>query len=84
MSEDFLSIWLREDGREKEERIMELDQETKEETSKKRMRQEEKIENETLCAERRCVGSASAEAFDTSPAAILTNRCNFFEAAITN
>ena len=42
---------------------MEIDKETKEETSKKRMREEEKEENESLSAKRSCVGSVSAETF---------------------
>ena len=63
--ENFLSSWLTEEGKDKEERIrMEIDKETKEETSKKRTREEEKEENETVSAERRCVGSVSAETFD--------------------
>ena len=59
-----LSSWLREDGIEKEERIMETGKETKEERGKKRRREEEKEVNETESAKRRCVGFVSVEAFD--------------------
>ena len=62
--ENFLSSWLREEGKDKEERIMELDKETEEEASKKRTREGEREENETVSAERRCVVSVSAETFD--------------------
>ena len=61
---NFLSSWLKEEGKDKEAITMEIDKETKEETSKKRMREEEKEEQETVSAERRCVGSVSAETFD--------------------
>ena len=44
--ENFLSSWLREDGNEKEERIMKIGKKTKEEIGEKRRREEEK-ENET-------------------------------------
>ena len=58
--EKIMCSGLREDGKDKEERIMEIDKETKEETSKKRMREEEKKENETVSADieelRRMVG----------------------------
>ena len=43
---------------------MELDKETEEETSKKKMREEGREENETVSAKRRCVGSVYAETFD--------------------
>ena len=43
---------------------MEIDRETKEETSKKRMREKEKEENETVSASGRCVCSFSAKKFD--------------------
>ena len=62
--ENFLSSWLRKDGKNKEEIIMEVDKETKEETSKKRKREVEKEENETVIVERRCVNSVSTEAFE--------------------
>ena len=41
-----------------------MDKETKEDTSKKKTREEEKEENETLSVKRRYVDSVSAEAFD--------------------
>ena len=41
---------------------MEIGKETKEEMGKKRRREEEKYENETGSAKRRCVGSVSVEA----------------------
>ena len=37
--EIFLRCWLREEGKDKEERNMEIDKETKEEASKQRMRE---------------------------------------------
>ena len=40
--EKFLSTWLREDGKNKEEIIGEVGKETEEETGKKRKREEEK------------------------------------------
>ena len=43
--ENFLSSWLREDGKNKEERQLEADKETKEETGKKRRRGEGREEN---------------------------------------
>ena len=43
---------------------MEMDEETKEVASKKRIREEEKEETETLRAERKCVNLVSAEAFE--------------------
>ena len=48
----------------KEERITEVDKETIEETGKKRIREEEKEESETLIGKRRCVNLVSTEAFD--------------------
>ena len=62
--EKYLSSWLREEGREEEERIMEIGKETKEEMGKKRRREEEKEENETGSVVRRCVGFVSAQALD--------------------
>ena len=44
---------------------MEKDEETEEVTSKKRTREEEKEENETLRARRKCVNWVSADAFET-------------------
>ena len=46
--ENFLSSWLREDGKSKESRIIEVDKETKEKTGQKRITEEEKEENETV------------------------------------
>ena len=43
---------------------MEVCKETNEETGKKRIRDEEKEENETVIVKRRCVNPVSAEAFD--------------------
>ena len=60
----FLSSWLTEVGEDKNERGMDADGETKEEVSKKRTREEETEENETVVASRRCVNSVSIEAFD--------------------
>ena len=54
-AETFLSSWLREDGKEKEEIIMEKGKETKAEMGKKRRREEEKEENETEeCQKKMC------------------------------
>ena len=43
---------------------MEADKETKEETGKKRIREEEKEENKTVMVKRRCVNPVPTEAFD--------------------
>ena len=43
---------------------MEVDRETQKEVSKKRKREEDKEENETVIVQRRCVNPVSAEAFD--------------------
>ena len=43
---------------------MEADRETKEAMDKKRIREEEKEENDTVIAKRRCVNPVSTEAFD--------------------
>ena len=61
--ENVLSSWLREDGIETQERVMETGKETKEERDNKRRREEEKEENETESVKRRCVGFVSVEAF---------------------
>ena len=45
--ESFLSSWLREDGREKEERTAKMSGENEEESCKKRKREGEKEGNET-------------------------------------
>ena len=42
--ENFLSIWLREDGKDKKERHMEVDRETQEEVSGMRESEEDKAE----------------------------------------
>ena len=59
-----LSSWLREDGKNKEGRIMEVHKETKEKTGQKRRREKEKEENETVIVKRRCINSVSTEAFE--------------------
>ena len=64
--ENFLCSWLREDGKEMKERIMEINMETREEMGKKRRREEEKEENETGSGKRRCFGFTSVEAFTSS------------------
>ena len=46
--------WLRDDGEDKKESKMEVDKETKGETGKKMIREEEKEENETVVVKRRC------------------------------
>ena len=52
--ENFLSSWLREDGKNKEERIMEVDKETEEETGRKRMRRGETRERDGDCFMKVC------------------------------
>ena len=59
-----LSSLLKEVGEDKKERVLEADRETKEEVSKKRTREGEKEENETLIVKTRCINPASAAAFD--------------------
>ena len=59
-----LSSWLRKDGEDKKGRSMETERETKENMCTKRTREEEREENETGSAKRRCVGFISAEASD--------------------
>ena len=61
--ESFLSSWLREDGREKEEIMVEVSNENEEERSERREREEEKKENATGTVKRRCDGFLSVEAF---------------------
>ena len=61
--ETFLSSWLREDGKNKEEGIMEEDKDTRKETGKKRRKEGEKQENEMVIVKRRCVNSVSTEIF---------------------
>ena len=61
--EKFLSSWLREVGKNKEEIIREVGKETEEETGKKRIREEEREENETVIVKRRCINSVSTEVF---------------------
>ena len=57
MHEDnFLSSWLREEGKDKEEINIEIDKETQEETSKTRMIEEKKEENETVSAKKKVWG----------------------------
>ena len=62
--ENFVSIWLKEDGREKEEGTVEMGNEREEERDEKRRREGEKEENETGTVERRCDGFVSVEAFE--------------------
>ena len=62
--ENFMISWLREDGKNKEEGMMEVEEDTREETGKKRIREEEKEDNEIVIVKRRCVNSVSTEAFE--------------------
>ena len=62
--ENFLSSWLREDGREKEERTVKMSGDIEEERGEKRKREGEKEENETGSVKRRCNGFVSVKAFD--------------------
>ena len=62
--ENSLSSWLRIDGKNKEETIRGVGKETEEETGKKRLREEEREENETVLVKRRCLLSVSTEAFE--------------------
>ena len=55
--------WLREERKEKEGITRRIGKATKEETSKKTARKEERGENGTVSA-KRCVGSVSVDAFD--------------------
>ena len=75
--ENFLNSWLREEGKDREVRIMETDKESEEEASKKRTREEEKEENETVSA-KRCVGSVSAETFDIFSQGAYSESCGGF------
>ena len=59
--ENFLSSWLREDGREKDERTVDMSNENEEERGEKRRREGEKEENETVTVKRRCDGFVSVE-----------------------
>ena len=52
--ENVLSSWLREDGREKEERRAKMSDENEEERGEKRKRKEEKEENKTERVKGRC------------------------------
>ena len=51
--ENFLSSWLRKEQEDKKGRKMEADRETKEDMGKKRTREEEKEENETVIVKKR-------------------------------
>ena len=53
--ENFVSSWLRKEGKARKK-------ETKEDTSKKRIREEETQENETVIVKRSCVNPVSTEA----------------------
>ena len=57
---------------------MEIDKETEEETSKKRLKEEETEENKTVSADRRCVGSVFAETFDISSQGEDSESCGGF------
>ena len=62
--ENFLSSWLREDGREKGKGTVGMGNESKEERCGKRRREGEKGENETGAVKRRCLGPISVESFE--------------------
>ena len=62
--ENFLSSWLREDGREEEERTAKVNEENEEEWREKRKTEEEKEENKTVTVKRRCDGFVFVEAFE--------------------
>ena len=64
MKKKFLSSWLREEEKEKEEIMLETGEETNEERGKKRGGEEDKEENETERVKRRFVSFVSVEAFD--------------------
>ena len=55
--ENFLSSWLREDGREKEERPVKFSNENEEERGKKRR-------GEAVSVKRKCEGFLSVKAFE--------------------
>ena len=61
---NFLSTWLRQEGEVKDGNMVEMDEETQEATSKKIIREEEKEENETVSADRKCVNLVSVVAFE--------------------
>ena len=67
MQGNFSSSWLREDLVETEERRKKVKERVREKEEKGKRDEErknwEKEENETVSAERRCVGFVSAEAF---------------------
>ena len=60
---------------ERQERKMEVDKDTKEETGKKGIREEEKEENETVMVKRRCVNPVSAEALDILSQSEVSESC---------
>ena len=62
--EHFSSSWSREDGREKDEKMVKVSNENEEERDEKRRREGEKGENETLTVKRRCEGVVSVEDFE--------------------
>ena len=55
---------MREDGKDKKERTMEVDREVEEDKCEKRRREEDKEENDMVIVKRRCVNLVSTEAFD--------------------
>ena len=59
-----MSCWLRAVGEDNKQRQMEVDGETREDVSQKRIREQQKEEHETVIVKRRCVNLVSAEAFD--------------------
>ena len=73
--EHFLSSWLREDGKNKEEIIGEVGKETEEETVKKRIREEERVENDTVIFKRRCINSVSTDASEILGHGEMSERC---------
>ena len=64
LEENVLSSWLREDGREKEERTVGMGSEKKEERGEKRRREGEEKENETGTVKRGSDGFVSVEGFE--------------------
>ena len=62
--ENFLNSWLREDVEGKEDRKHLFNRETKEKVSRKREREGEKGEDETVAVKRWCIKPVTADAFD--------------------
>ena len=74
MKKNFLSSSLRKDGKNKEEIIGEVGKATEEETGKKRIREEEREENETVIF-KRCINSVSTDAFEILSQGEMSERC---------